>query len=97
MSSINLDYEASASTIPAPNVIVKHSMPNFIVIGKSGAGKTSLATRLAAELGCKFVSAATLSEIYMDDETNEVSCLLVLLKDWKSLDEWSRSTYQKVP
>jgi hypothetical protein len=64
--------KSSASTIPAPSVIVKHSMPNFIVIGKSGAVKTSLATRLAAELGCKFVSAATLSEIDMDDETNEV-------------------------
>jgi replication-associated recombination protein RarA len=72
MSSVKIVPEASASTIPVPTTIEKHSMPNFIVIGKSGSGKTSLATRLASELGCKLVNASTLSETLPNDETNEV-------------------------
>jgi electron transfer flavoprotein alpha subunit len=98
MSSANLDYEGSAATVPAINTLKKQSMPNFIVIGQSGAGKTILATRLAAELGCKLVNAATLSERVENDETNEVFIrVFYVFIARKFLGPRSRGCYCNIP
>lgn len=55
-------FDAILSTIPKLEATKKVSKPAIIIVGKSGAGASTLAKKITQELGLHLISAASIHE-----------------------------------